>query len=181
MQSNAEIIKLEKSKCTITIILLFVGCGICLFMAYSNFNYTLNGITTEATIIKVSEHFEKMKWRDGRRTSARPARHWLRIEYTFIDNNESGQNESSDFPYSGLTAEKRESLTAGKKFKIIYLPGVAGSSKPASSVSEIIGYIMVICAIIALTYAFINLREYLGFKKRRAIVDSKHKGKKGML
>lgn len=36
---------------------------------------------------------------------------------------------------------------------------------------------MVICAFTAFAYAYINLRDSQEFKKRRAIVDSKRKGK----
>lgn len=102
----------------------------------------------------------------------------LRFEYSFIDSNEAAHYESSSFPYSDLSDTERESLTVGKKLKIIYLPGVSGSSKPAFRVHESTGYVMVICAIFALTYAYLNFRDYLEFKKRRAIADSRHNRKK---
>lgn len=108
------------------------GC-LCLFMAYYSFNYTLNGIHSEATVKNVRKYKQRT-----RRKRPRWERR-LRFEYTFIDRNNSGHYESADFPRSRLTDSEQERLKAGEKMEIVYLPGVAGSSKPAFLVHESMG------------------------------------------
>ena len=159
MPTENERVRLRKSNYCVMIILSFAAGCICICLAVYNFNYTFNGIHTEATIKDVKEY----RTRVGRKRQRWERR--INIEYTFLDHNDFAHYESNDFPRINATGLGDEQLQVGDKLEIVYLPGVAGSSKSVFIVHEIWVYLTSLCALLAFGHACINIHDYREFKK----------------